>query len=233
MILVIGSSSYGNPLKRLDNVEYDHKILTRRPKEVSLVMFSGGEDVHPSLYGGTDPNGVCMTSIRRDLWEQSLFEICQKHSIKTTGICRGFQFLNVMAGGFMYQHITGHGGSLHDAYFPYNKAILKVTSTHHQLVGLPSKAIPIAWSSPSRSDVYIGPNGDISKESRMEIEAAVFPSINAMGVQYHPEMTMRDDPSRIHYVGMISDFMKTKIGEFTEKYGRRPQHGRNRKVGQS
>lgn len=232
MIAVINDISYGWPLKQLDEVVSANELYSH-PEEVKLVMFTGGEDVHPSLYGGIDLYDLCMTNIYRDDREKAIFGFCMKHGIKVTGICRGIQFINVMAGGFMYQHINGHCNGMHDAYFPYDGITRKVTSTHHQLVGLPDTAIPIAWSSPSKSDIYIGPHGDKEAVPEHEIESAIFPNINAMGVQYHPEMLEKDDPCVIHYVSMVSDFIKMDLKEFINKYGRRAIHGRNRKAGQS
>jgi len=232
VIVVIGSKYYGKPLRHIDKVvsgSINH--LSKHPKEVSLVLFTGGEDVHPNFYGGTDRMNVCGTNKRRDVFEWSIFEFCKKHDIKMTGICRGFQFLNVMAGGFMYQHINGHAGALHDAYFPYDGNVREVTSTHHQLVGLPNGSIPIAWSRPKRSKIYIGPYGHRVNPPAYEMEAAVFPNINAMGVQYHPEMLRKNDPCRVHYGEMISDFVSMELKEFTNKYGRRIINGRTRKAG--
>jgi len=231
VIVVIGSEYYGQPLQHIDEVVPGHKVSADQwRKEVSLVMFTGGEDVHPDFYGGSD-SPFCGTNRRRDVAECKIFDFCKKHNIKMTGICRGIQFLNVMAGGFMYQHINGHAGESHDAYFPYDKKVLKVSSTHHQLVGLPSGSIPVAWSSPARSKIYIGPYGRRVNPPQYEMEAAIFPNVNAMGVQYHPEMLRKDDPCRIHYSEMISDFVLMEMKEFINKYGRRTVDGRSRKAG--
>jgi len=232
VIVVIGHKNYGDPLRHIDKIVSDTRELLKKPREVSLVMFTGGEDVHPSLYGGVDGSNLCGTNIRRDEFEKKVFAFCRQHNIKMTGICRGIQFLNVMAGGEMYQHITGHAGVLyHNAYFPYDNSIKRVTSTHHQLVNLPSGSIPIAWSQPSRSDIYIGAYGDEEEPPEYEIEATIFPNINAMGVQYHPEMLRENDPCRIHYGEMIADFVKMEMKEFIDKYGRRTAHVGNREAG--
>ena len=57
----------------------------------------------------------------REAWRKPLF----------VGICRGGQFLNVMMGGEMVQHIDGHG-----LYGTRGLQVLdkthQVTSTHHQ-----------------------------------------------------------------------------------------------------
>jgi gamma-glutamyl-gamma-aminobutyrate hydrolase PuuD len=215
VIIVIGYKNYGEPLEHIDRIVNNTRELLNNPKKVSLVMFTGGEDVHPSLYGGVDSHVLCSTNIRRDEFERRVFGFCRQHNIKMTGICRGIQFLNVMAGGEMYQHVTNHAGLLHDAYFPYDSSIRVVTSTHHQLVSLPSSSIPIA---------YIGAYGDEEEPPEREIEAAIFPKINAMGVQYHPEMMKKDDPCKIHYGEMIANFIKMEMKEFINKYGRRTAH---------
>ena len=186
-------------------------------KSIKLVVFTGGEDVHPKLYNGTDC-GISMTNIRRDLFERYIFNRCIDNNIKTTGICRGFQFLNVMAGGFMYQHIEGHAGQSHSITYPNLGISYKATSTHHQLVGLPDSALPIAWSTINLSKQYIGMYGKLCEGPSKEIEAAIFPKFNSMGVQFHPEFVGKLDFSRIHYLNMIEKFLSKDINDFIEEY---------------
>ena len=233
MIIVVGNRCYAEPIRHLDKVTFEPKSLTEDPKESSLVMFTGGEDIHPHFYKGIDHYNVCSTNIQRDKYEEKIFRFCVKHGIKMTGICRGIQFLNVMAGGFMYQHITRHAGVVHKAYFPYDDTVKKVTSTHHQLVGLPNSAVPIAWSSPKRSEIYVGPFGLKIEPPEHEIEAAVFPNINAMGVQYHPEMLGEEDSCRIHYGRMVGDFVEMDVEEFIDKYDEGAANGQSKRVGES
>jgi len=230
VIIIIGSKFYGDPLIGLDEVVSDAKYLLSQPEKVSLVMFTGGEDVHPRFYNGRD-DVLCMTNESRDTYEKRMFDFCKHHNIKMTGICRGFQFLNVMSGGFMYQHIEGHTGPIHGAYFPYDGMTRMVTSTHHQLVGIPNDSIPVAWSDPRRSDIYMGPNGYKVQEPEHEIESAIFPNSNAMGVQYHPEMLRENDSTRIHYSNMIADFLGMAMQDFINKYSGGESHDRSRKAG--
>lgn len=229
MILVVGNKMYGEPLEDHHEIVSSLKHLAHHPEKISLVLFTGGEDVHPKFYNGGNDTRFCATNENRDLYERQIFNLCRHHDIKMTGICRGFQFLNVMSGGFMYQHITGHTGMQHDAYFSCDGKTRPVTTTHHQLVGLPSSAIPIAWASPKRSKVYIGPHAYSVPAPDHEMEAAIFPHSNAMGVQYHPEMMRENNPTRIHYMNMMLDFMKMSMRDFITKYGR-TSYGGNRKA---
>jgi len=220
-ITIIGSShSYKELFSEIARVEVEEEVLISKPEDIDLVVFTGGADVHPAFYRGIH-NGTSMVSYDRDIYEQVVFDWCQEHNIKTTGICRGFQFLNVMCGGFMYQHITGHGiMGLHSVVFPkISDKNIHVSSTHHQLVGLSEEAIPIAWSNPNLSTIYIGPNADVVQEPEHEIEAAVFPNHNSMGVQFHPEMMSNNSNGRKIYLQIIADFLGFDINNFITKYG--------------
>lgn len=226
-VIVVGGGYYGEPFRWLSKPTTKLKRLIAQPDKIDLVVFTGGEDVHPGLYKGIDQLNLCATNLKRDMMEKSIFEFCLKHNIKMTGICRGFQFINVMAGGFMYQHITDHGlTGHHDVYFPYNDKFMQVTSTHHQLVGLRSGSFPIAWADPKRSQFYVGPYGEQVEDPELEVEAAVFPAINAMGVQYHPEVMHVLQEGRRHYEEMVRDFVYMEMNDFVEKYAWRNYHVR-------
>jgi gamma-glutamyl-gamma-aminobutyrate hydrolase PuuD len=220
-VLIIGSSLFYEELfSSIADVETNEDVLVSDPEKINLVLFTGGADVHPIFYNGVH-NGTSMVSYNRDVYEQAVFEWCQEHGIKTTGICRGFQFLNVMCGGFMYQHITGHGiAGLHSSVFPkLGDFDVRISSTHHQLVGLNEDAISMAWSNPNRSDIYIGPKANVVEAPVHEIEAAIFPKHNAMGVQFHPEMMSDASQGRKLYLQMVVDFLELNMDDFINKYG--------------
>ncbi len=208
-IIIVGGRNYGYPFLKMNrDVTTNVKYMLTEPESIDLVLFTGGEDVHPNFYGGVDC-GISYTNLKRDSYEMALLDFCMKHKIKMTGICRGFQFLNVMAGGKMYQDIDNHGVYRHPAYFRSTGEIYKVSSTHHQLVILPSSAIPMVWADPKRSNYYNGPDGliDVNGPSK-EIEGAIFPNLNAFGVQYHPEIMAEDEKGRIEYENLILKFIE-------------------------
>ena len=239
-IIVVGGQSYFNPFYKLEIPEYKVKVrgtnYLRRPKDDILgVVFTGGEDVDPSLYNGKK-HKLSMTSLKRDIYEKSIFQFCKDSNIKMMAICRGLQFLNVMAGGRMFQHVNGHAGTNHLIFYPALRKQFLVNSLHHQMVDLSADGIPIAWSDPNRVSMAIDYNGYMSGLPRREIEAAVFPKDNSFGVQFHPEL-MEGDPRRLDrysadankqfnyesgrslYISMVEDFLTTRIERFTEKYG--------------
>ena len=85
MIVVIGSEYYAEPFRHLDKIESVHGLnneIWENPKEIALVMFTGGSDVHPSFYKGRDNRSWCMTNIERDKLEKTILEFCMNHNIK-------------------------------------------------------------------------------------------------------------------------------------------------------
>lgn len=224
-IVVVGSEWYGRPLKNiLPGIEVTSslKMLEQRPDQVGLVLFTGGEDIFPSFYSGHDSKGFCYTNERRDFFEQGIFNFCRQRHIRMTGICRGFQLLNVLSGGKMYQHIEKHAGCWHPAYFSWLGTSQYVTSTHHQLVMLPKDAIPISWSSEKRSSIYIGPFGEVAESPEKEIEAAIFPSSKTIGVQFHPEMMTNESPALATYMVLMRDYISLPFETFLKKYSEAP-----------
>lgn len=107
--------------------------------DADVVLFTGGEDVNPELYGEA-PLQKTHFNRGRDEKEQAIYKEALKREIPMVGICRGGQFLNVMNGGRMWQHVTCHAGE-HLARIevpPFNngkkRRTISVTSTHHQMM---------------------------------------------------------------------------------------------------
>lgn len=63
--------------------------LTDNLEEADIVMFTGGEDVDPSLYG-SKRHPTTYSNIHRDLEEKEIFERVKPHQL-CIGICRGLR----------------------------------------------------------------------------------------------------------------------------------------------
>lgn len=63
------------------------KEFVQTPEESDLVLFTGGEDVHPSLYN-SKTDDFCYTNLDRDLAEKSIFDNLKPEQY-CLGICRG------------------------------------------------------------------------------------------------------------------------------------------------
>ena len=79
-IYVVGSQKYYASF--IDNVE-----LTDNIKEAHIVLFTGGEDVDPSLYNCAKHH-TTFSNIKRDLHEKDMFEQVSENQL-VIGICRG------------------------------------------------------------------------------------------------------------------------------------------------
>jgi putative glutamine amidotransferase len=83
---------------------------------VDGLILSGGEDVHPALYGA-EPSPRCHPPSReRDLFELALFAAARQRELPVLGICRGIQLVNVALGGTLYQDLPAErpGPVAHD-----------------------------------------------------------------------------------------------------------------------
>ncbi len=96
-----------------------------------LVVFTGGSDVWPGLYGKKNTHSSC--DVRRDLEEVLWYH--RFYHVRKLGICRGGQFLNVCNGGSMEQDAPHHAlAGTHNYYDNYTGDRYSVTSTHHQIM---------------------------------------------------------------------------------------------------
>lgn len=180
-------ASYYEPFQPFGERTTDVELLDRSPEEVALVVFTGGHDVTPALYG-EEANPKTGNSPQRDAHEKKIFERARELNKPIAGICRGSQFICAMSGGKLVQHITHHGG-LHNLLTDDGRRI-QVTSTHHQMQLPPQEAEAIAWADPKRSTCYEGPPG-VEYEPDKEHDVVWYPHTNALGMQYHPEYMAR------------------------------------------
>lgn len=73
------------------------------------LLLTGGPDIHPSRYG--HPNaGSQGVEPDRDALEAEAWAAAAARDLPVLGICRGFQAINVFAGGTLLQHVDGHAG---------------------------------------------------------------------------------------------------------------------------
>ncbi|MCC3451899.1 MAG: gamma-glutamyl-gamma-aminobutyrate hydrolase family protein [Microcoleus sp. PH2017_15_JOR_U_A] len=166
---------------------------------VDGLIFSGGGDINPELYGGFVDRTVYSVNAERDNFELSLAKLALRADIPVLGICRGMQVLNVASGGNLVVHVPDAYGEevTHRQENPIRaiEHIIKIdpdsrlakimgtTSTnvvswHHQAV---QTMIP-GWQIVARA-----PDGLIEA-----IEYKYHPWMVA--VQWHPEMSPKSLP---------------------------------------
>lgn len=148
-----------------------------------VVIFTGGADVSPSLYG-EEAHLTVFSDKERDEECVKLYKEAVDKGIPMVGICRGAQFIHVMRGGKLYQDVDGHNSS-HLITDGKNK--IWSSSVHHQMV-IPQEGMEIvAWSDPPKSTSrWLNPKTSIMSDA-IEVEAFYYDDIVAFGTQGHPE----------------------------------------------
>lgn len=219
-ILVVEDSvgGYGSAVDGLGKQTNNFKHFFKSPKDFILVMFTGGEDVDPAMYDDTSPQGLCGSRPERDRFERTISKHALTHNIPMIGICRGFQFLNVMAGGRLMHHISGHGGTTHSFDSYGLKTDIMVNSYHHQMVIPNIDSHLIGWSVDKRSKEYYGKNDKLEEWGGPEVEAAIFPKIRACGVQYHPEWMPKKSDGAMFFFNMVNRLLEWPINKLVQFY---------------
>ncbi len=217
-ILVVLGRSYATAIEGLGEIVTDPQDFFYNPMEYGLILFTGGEDITPEWYGHTSPGYRCHNSEERDIFEKKIFDHAVKNGIRMTGICRGVQFINVMAGGKMYHHVDNHSGSVHAMELP-NSDIIEVNSLHHQMVIPPKDGIVAGWSPESLSPEYYGDKDILTEAPDIEPESIIFPSIQSAGVQYHPEMMSPKSEGWKYFYDMAKSLIVTDdFSDFISKF---------------
>jgi len=214
--LIVAGHGYERALAGLGECVHDTADFLENPDSYKLILFSGGEDVSPELYGHTSPKRFCGSNKSRDDREQIIFELALDFGIPMVGICRGSQFLNVMSGGTMIHHLDQHGYS--HTMRTSDGVLMDVTSTHHQM-NVPSNAGHVlAWSDEKRSDKYYGDKDLPFDYTGPEVEAIYYPETKVFAVQYHPEYMEKDSEGFGWFRTGALDIMTLSEAAFKAKY---------------
>lgn len=164
--------------------------VTHKLSSASLIQFTGGEDITPSLYKEIK-HPATNYNLMRDMRESILFNIAVKKNIPMAGICRGGQFLNVMNGGGMWQHVDGHAGvGCHKAVDMESGESFLATSTHHQMMKPTKEAILVTLAGESSQREKVGKQGTIlilRGFRDKDIEVVYYDKHNSLCFQPHPE----------------------------------------------
>lgn len=107
--------------------------VVRDIAEADIVVWSGGADVNPALYG-EKPLEQTSFNPRRDQDDIQAWKISTTMGAQLrVGICRGGQFLNVQNGGRLWQHVNKHTSDHLVLDIPSQTEYL-CSSTHHQMM---------------------------------------------------------------------------------------------------
>jgi gamma-glutamyl-gamma-aminobutyrate hydrolase PuuD len=80
---------------------------------VDGLVFSGGSDIDPALYGQTPRPETGPVVRHRDDSELELLRAALERGVPVLGVCRGMQLINVALGGTLLQHLEETGDVVH------------------------------------------------------------------------------------------------------------------------
>jgi putative glutamine amidotransferase len=172
---------------------------------VDGLIFSGGADIDPALYGDKDVHPATYDiSAERDRFELDLINGAIDRDLPVLCICRGIQVLNVALGGSLVQHIDDQVEQplthrQQEATIPANKPSqqvhlvegsltaevydsrsIPVNSFHHQSIATPADRVQVEGVT-----------------SDGVVEAVSVPGCRfVLGVQWHPEMLFKAVPDQ-------------------------------------
>lgn len=157
-------------------------------------LIPGGDDIDAKHFGEENHPKVELQDPARFDGEARLYKAAPK-DLPIFGICYGCQFVNVMRGGSLVQHlpdVVGHeehtGGTVQGYQLESNSRVANIIgdtaiegkSYHHQAVGRVGSGLEV-----------VAKNEDGTVEA---VEAQDHPWL--IGLQWHPERTLSDPKTR-------------------------------------
>ncbi|MDO5846462.1 MAG: gamma-glutamyl-gamma-aminobutyrate hydrolase family protein [Methanocorpusculum sp.] len=79
-------------------------------QDVDAVIFTGGADILPAMYGEADRGKIEDANPARDASDKLLFAAALDENLPILAICRGMQMMNVVFGGVLYQDLPQEFG---------------------------------------------------------------------------------------------------------------------------
>ena len=148
------------------------------------LLLTGGDDVCPELYGEPVLNDTVSTDPKRTAYEVPLARAFLEREKPILCICRGFQLMNCLLGGDLYQDLVEQCGYVHmNADIRHYVAAepgsvlyrlfgerFKVNSTHHQAVRRLGKGLHVT-----------------ARSVEGLVEAFEHDTLPIWGTQFHPE----------------------------------------------
>lgn len=169
-----------------------------------IVVFSGGADVSPFYYGERRLKATTC-ALARDLNDAKMYREARDKGLACIGICRGAQFLHVMNGGSLWQHVDKHATSNGHLMRDVKDNIIRTTSTHHQMMRGLAGGFAIAWAAESttkESEEYLE---NIKKNGYEDLEIVWHPATKSLCFQGHPEYHLKE--CHDYFFGLLDDWV--------------------------
>lgn len=178
----------------------------RSVEDADIICFTGGEDVDPALYG-EKPLPNTHFNRQRDDFEAGIYGEALGLNKPMIGICRGSQFLNVMQGGKLWQHVNNHAvGAGHAiSCMKTGEEIEGMTSTHHQMMRPTEGAEYIALAALSTLKQAENDVEAREKPELDDVEVVWYADSLCLCFQPHPEFS--HGPCRDYFLGLVDEYV--------------------------
>ena len=182
--------------------------------DIGIVLFTGGEDVSPTLFYDQEPwHGIAAEidyNAERDVSDYLTMAYCLDHDIPLMGFCRGMQMLSVVSGaevipdlpayfaelGIEYNYEHRNEKATPDSYRDYAPHDVRVAPNSHlyEMVGTETLTGCPSWHHQAVKNVdntrlvvtgYTDTNG-VQMIEAIERKDKTF----AVGLQFHPEAAL-------------------------------------------
>lgn len=186
-----------------------NSVLVDNIEEADIVMFTGGEDINPALYG-CEKHPSTYFNDRRDKEEVEAFKKVRKDQL-CLGICRGLQLLAALNGSILIQNVNNHSSfGTHVMINARTEERYEITSIHHQMVypfKMNKSDYKILYYSARHSDFY---EGDGVEYPPCEPEVVLFTKKDmprCLGIQGHPELMRSNAPTVEMFNQLLDDLL--------------------------
>lgn len=186
---------YAEPFRNMfDVITSDKPYDLEVARIADVLMLTGGSDINPEYYG-QKPHPSTHYGEYRDKAEHKLIQQALDRSQPILGICRGAEWLAIVAGGKLFQDVSHHQYG-HGIKWGKIDFTIHATSIHHQMCDLREvKDAKILAYADGLSNCYEGEIQGVDvipPHSYKEPEVFTIESIKGFGIQGHPEMSSDD-----------------------------------------
>lgn len=195
-------------INNIDTSRMDTDMCRRKIEGADGVIFAGGNDFDPDIYGG-DRSLVEEYNREDDEKSLELLDYCIKENKPILGICRGMQLINIYYGGSLYDDLEKqfskeiiHRGS--DKTLTYHEINIREGASLSKIVK--SDRIEVnSYHHEGIKDLAEGLSVSATSDDGL-IEAIENPYYSYMlGVQWHPELSYENDK---YSKKILKDFVK-------------------------
>lgn len=160
--------------------------VVEKQEDADIIQFIGGFDIDPEMYGEHKLSRT-MCNLADDIRDKAAWRASTPKQMKI-GICRGGQILNVLNGGWMWQHVDNHadyrGHEMEDALFGRK---INVTSTHHQMMIPAKEGAELLGFARGLSANHKTGNTERAPHNGIDPEVIWYERTNTLCFQPHPE----------------------------------------------